>query len=113
MVDEMLRSANLLALITGVLSILASAIIAEPQVFEVSGVIHGKSPCKSEWSKRMAESSELGGNAPARDGNIAIQEEYDLAIEADTQEALQLFILRHPDHPLAALAKEILQNKNK
>ncbi len=47
-------------------------------------------------------------NAPARDGNIAIKEEFNLAIEANTTEALQLFILRHPKHPLAVEAKRLL-----
>jgi len=49
-------------------------------------------------------------NAPARDGNIAIKEEFDLAVEANTAEALQLFIQRHPEHPLAVEAKKVLEN---
>lgn len=39
--------------------------------------------------------------APARDGNIAIREEYEKAVSIDTREAYQLFIDRHPHHPLA------------
>jgi hypothetical protein len=42
----------------------------------------------------------------ARDGNIAIQEELDAARRAATVEAYDLFIARHPDHPLAKLARE-------
>lgn len=60
----------------------------------------------------MPKPPEAGGNAPARDGNIAIREEYDLAIEANTNEALQLFILRHPEHPLTIKAKEKLQSNS-
>lgn len=43
--------------------------------------------------------------APARDGNIAIQEELDAARRAGTREAYDLFIARHPGHPLAAIAR--------
>jgi hypothetical protein len=42
----------------------------------------------------------------ARDGNIAIQEELDAARKAATIEAYDLFIARHPDHPLARIACE-------
>lgn len=44
-------------------------------------------------------------SAPARDGNIAIIEEYDAAVQKNTIEAFELFILRHPDHPYVALAQ--------
>jgi hypothetical protein len=49
------------------------------------------------------------GNAPARDGNIAIREELDAAIRENTAAAFNLFILRHPDHELAETAKEFLR----
>ena len=42
---------------------------------------------------------------PARDGNIAIQEEYCAAHKAGTASALDLFIARHPQHPLAVQAR--------
>ena len=41
-----------------------------------------------------------------RDGNIAIQHELDEARRAGTIEAYDLFIARHPDHRLAAVARE-------
>jgi len=44
--------------------------------------------------------------APARDGNIAIQEELDAARRARTVAAYDLFIARHPGHPLEAVARE-------
>lgn len=44
--------------------------------------------------------------APARDGDIAIQEELDAARRACTVAALDLFIARHPGHPLEAVARE-------
>lgn len=43
--------------------------------------------------------------ARARDGNIAIGQELDAARKAATVEAYDLFIARHPDHPLADVAR--------
>jgi hypothetical protein len=43
------------------------------------------------------------------DGNIAVQQEYVAAKEADNKrERLELFIARHPDHELAVLARKEL-----
>ena len=42
---------------------------------------------------------------PPRDGNVAIQQELDAARRAGTLEAYDLFIARHPDHPLADTAR--------
>ena len=50
----------------------------------------------------------------ARDGNIAIREELEAARKAATVEAYDLFIARHPDHPLAQVARmerECLQSR--
>ena len=43
--------------------------------------------------------------APARDGDIAIQQELDAARKAATLEAYDLFLARHPQHPLAEIAR--------
>lgn len=43
--------------------------------------------------------------APARDGNIAIEEEFCAARKAATVAAWDLFIARHPQHPLADEAR--------
>lgn len=53
---------------------------------------------------------ERGGNIPPtsippRDGNVAIQEELDAARRAGTFEAYDLFLARHPNHPLAETAR--------
>ena len=40
-----------------------------------------------------------------RDGDIAVQEELDAARRAATIAAYDLFLARHPDHPLAAVAR--------
>ncbi|HEX8667784.1 MAG TPA: hypothetical protein VF727_05360 [Allosphingosinicella sp.] len=42
---------------------------------------------------------------PARDGNIAIGQELCAARKAATLDAYDLFIARHPQHPLAEVAK--------
>ena len=42
---------------------------------------------------------------PARDGNIAIRQELCAARKAGTIAAYDLFIARHPDHPLAETAR--------
>lgn len=42
---------------------------------------------------------------PARDGNIAIAQELDAARRAGTIEAYDLFIARHPGHPLTVEAR--------
>jgi hypothetical protein len=41
----------------------------------------------------------------ARDGDAAIREELDAARREGTREAYDLFLARHPDHPLAAAAR--------
>ena len=47
-----------------------------------------------------------GQIAPARDGDIAIQEELCAARKAGTAAAYDLFIARHPGHRLEAVARE-------
>ena len=41
---------------------------------------------------------------PARDPGIAVEEEYQIARQQGTAQALELFIARHPDDPLAEKA---------
>lgn len=48
---------------------------------------------------------ETGANR-ARDGDIAIKEELCAARRAGSVAAYDLFIARHPDHPLAVIARE-------
>jgi len=45
--------------------------------------------------------------SPARDGNIAISEEFLAAKQKNTTEAYELFIARHPNHILAKEAKTL------
>jgi hypothetical protein len=46
---------------------------------------------------------------PARDPKIAVEEEYQMARQAGTAQALELFIARHPDSPLAEKARTDLR----
>jgi hypothetical protein len=51
------------------------------------------------------EGNRMPTSIPPRDGNIAIQQELDAARRAGTLEAYDLFIARHPQHPLAEKAR--------
>ena len=51
------------------------------------------------------EGNSMPTSIPPRDGNVAIQEELDGARRAGTIEAYDLFIARHPRHPLAETAR--------
>ncbi|MCR6501850.1 hypothetical protein MUO32_22705 [Shinella sp. CPCC 101442] len=46
------------------------------------------------------------------DPEKAIESEYETLKGRGTREALELFIARHPDHPLAAKAKEEMKRLN-
>lgn len=46
---------------------------------------------------------------PARNPAAAVEEEYQLALQQGTAAALQLFIARHPDDPLAEKARADLR----
>jgi hypothetical protein len=52
----------------------------------------------------MDERSGSAPLAPHRDGNVAIAEELEAARRAGTIEAYDLFLARHPTHPLARAA---------
>lgn len=57
---------------------------------------------------RVVELKGEGTLPPPRDPEAAVREEYELARARNTQDALELFIRRHADHPLAAEARKIL-----
>ena len=60
--------------------------------------------CSTEEAVARRDSTPPGIQ-PARDGNIAIRQELESARNAGTVEAYDLFIARHPDHPLAEIAR--------
>jgi hypothetical protein len=50
---------------------------------------------------------------PARDPKLAVEEEYQIAMRQGTVEALELFIARHPDDPLAEKARAALRQRSR
>jgi hypothetical protein len=50
-----------------------------------------------------------GTTPPARNPKIAVEEEYQIALRQGTAAALELFIARHPDSPLAEKARADLR----
>jgi hypothetical protein len=60
-----------------------------------------------------AKEAPLSENSPGhsppmpapRDGQVAVQEEFEAAAKANTSTAWDLFIRRHPDNPLTQRAK--------
>lgn len=50
--------------------------------------------------------------APAPDPEAAVQAEYDSVEKKGTREAYERFIRRHPEHPLAQKAREMLAAGN-
>ncbi len=61
----------------------------------------------------LSKARDRGVAAPARDGDIAIRKEFEFLKKQGTREAMELFILRHPNHPLVAKAKKILRRLEK
>jgi hypothetical protein len=66
-------------------------------------------------SKAAAADDEVRKTGPAdttplaRDPKIAVEEEYRIALQHGTAAALELFIARHPDDPLAEKARAELR----
>jgi hypothetical protein len=60
-------------------------------------------------ANEMKKDSRENITPPARDPKLAVEEEYQLALQRGTVQALQLFITRHPDDPLAEKARNDLQ----
>ncbi len=64
-------------------------------------------------TKERSDSYRTALSQHARDGNIAIREEFDSAMQSQGIDELELFIKRHPDHELAEDAqKEIRARKD-
>lgn len=63
-------------------------------------------------SETISDNARLPAGNTAREGTIAIREEFDAARARGTAEAWQLFIARHPDHPLAAAAARALAQRD-
>lgn len=59
----------------------------------------------------MQNDNDSSVTPPARDPNSAVEEEYQLALQKGTAEALALFIARHPKGPLAEKARATLRDR--
>lgn len=69
-----------------------------------SGALLGPAALKEE---AMAQGPRHSEPIPLpRDGEVAIREEFEAARRAGTREAYDLFIARHPQHALAATARQ-------
>ena len=64
---------------------------------------------KSDDSRHVAEARHSPPLPAPRDPEIAVREEYELALARRNAEALELFIQRHAEHPLAVKARSELQ----
>jgi len=53
--------------------------------------------------------AQAGGMRPPGDPNEAVEAEYRVLSARGTRAALELFIARHPDHPLAERARQALE----
>ena len=58
----------------------------------------------AQGGTKMSNSISTAANT-ARDGQIAIKEEFDAAMKSNTKPALELFIKRHPNSPWTPTAK--------
>lgn len=71
-------------------------------------LLHEENPLMAEKAK--ADEIKSGIRAPPqRDPSIAVAEEYELARRKGTAEAIELFIARHGDDPLAEKARAELR----
>jgi hypothetical protein len=64
------------------------------------------------FMSKIAAADEAKANRttpPARNPGVAVEEEYQLALRQGTAAALELFIARHPDSPLAEKARADLR----
>lgn len=70
-------------------------------------IMAGAAAAALAGASTLKENAVAAAEVPrARDGNIAIQEELCAARKARTQAAYDLFIARHPQHPLAEVARK-------
>ena len=63
----------------------------------------------TDAQKAVAQTKRSQTLLPPRDPEIAVREEYELARSRRSAAAMELFITRHADHPLAAEARRELK----
>jgi hypothetical protein len=83
----------------------AAISLIDPDRMFLEGQISMAKSATADEAKAVRERT----TPPARDPKIAVQEEYETARQRGTVEALELFIARHPDDPLAGKARADLR----
>lgn len=73
----------------------------------ISGGFHGTAGVAR--ANEMHRSIRGSITPPARDPERAVEEEYEMARQQGTREALELFIARHPESPLTEKARAALR----
>jgi hypothetical protein len=79
----------------------------------ITGIGLAGSGAGSSEATDMAQAPRTDVEPLPRDPEIAVREEYDMAVAAGTKDALALFIARHADHPLAEQAQARLDTLSK
>jgi hypothetical protein len=87
------------------LTVVAILLGADPGSANASG----KTPVMKNTTSDLVAAGPARTTPPARDPKIAVAEEFELARKRGTTEALDLFILRHPDDPLAEQALRLIK----
>jgi hypothetical protein len=72
---------------------------AAVEIADVKGAVNTADP------KPVREST----TPPPRNPDIAVEEEYQFAVRQGTSQPLELFIARHPDHPLEKARADLLR----
>ena len=79
-----------------VLAVISAAVLPFPERITTGGDVL--------TPKQASARGRSTATPPARNPEIAVEEEYDIARRGGTPEALELFIARHPDSALAERA---------
>ncbi|QIO37217.1 hypothetical protein [Bradyrhizobium sp. 1(2017)] len=89
--------------------ICALAVVAGPDRLSIGEqpVMVGKA--KADGGKESGKAGRAPSMPMARDPSVAVAEEYEAARRKGTREALELFIARHSDDPLAEQARAELK----
>jgi hypothetical protein len=84
----------------------ATMLLLDPQQMARAGHLAMSTTANANENRPMAPQKIM---PPARDPEIAVEEEYQIARQRGTPEALQRFIARHPDGPFAEKARADLR----
>jgi hypothetical protein len=92
------------------MSLLAAIVLLiDPDLLCERRILMAKVAAAGETSKPAPQMT----TPPVRDPKIAVEEEYQIARQRGTVQALELFIERHPDDPLAEKARANLRRMSR